>query len=331
MSLPLNQQPMFPVNSVVRPFNNIGAGPLDAKTVTSTTSFRNALPGQFPGMVVTVLGPPDTNNAALFPNITHWRLTRDTNGGSSVDSDWAPLSALNAGTFMGQVDPTVPYNMTAGAGYNPDLNNAGLRNSLTIGAYYLIKADGTFNPTVDTIGAVTAAGSMLWNGTRFFYQPANYKVIVPLYEKNATDLALFQSDVKTLIRQNAIIQYSAKSYQPGEVVYNTQTVGANTFTEIFYCTLAMSAAESVLYPATSRKAGAWTLIGSTAGGVNIDDTLGTPATAKPANPSSKYTLSPQEIDARIREFGGSNTGAIQGGNAATFASEVITEAPLNTP
>lgn len=329
--LPLDKYPLFAVNSVVRPFENIGLGPLDAKTVTSTTAFRNALPGQFPGMVVTVLGPPSTSNPALFPNITHWRLTRDTEGGSTVDADWSPLSTLNAGTFMGQVDPTVAINMTQGANYNPNLNDATLRGSLTIGAYYLIKTSGTFSPLVDTIGVVTAAGSMLWNGTRFFYQPANYTVLVPLYENNVTDIALFQSDVKTLIRQNAIIQYSAKAYLPGEVVYNTQTVGANTFTEIFYCTAALSQAESVLYPVTSRKANSWTLIGSTAGGVNIDDTMGLPATVAPVNSSTKFTLSPQQIDARIKEYGGSNTGAIQGGNAATFASELISEIPKNTP
>lgn len=329
--LPLNQQPMFVRNDVLRPYNNAGLGPLDDKVVTATTVFRNGLPGQFPGMVVTVLGPPDVNNRALFPNITHWRLNRDTDGFSSVDADWSPLTTLNAGTFMGQVDPIAAINMTQGATYNPDLNNTTLRASLSIGAYYLIRTSGTFAPVVDTIGAVTIAGSMLWNGTRFFYQPANYTVLVPLYENNAADITRFQNDIKTLIRNNAIIKFSAKPYSPGEVVYNTQTVGANTFTEIFYCTAGISTAESALYPLSNRKPGAWVLIGSTAGGVNIDDTLGTPATTRPANASTTYTLSPQEVDARIREFGGGNTGAIQGGNAATFATELIGEVPANTP
>lgn len=316
-------------------FNPQTNSPFDVRTVVSTVADRDLLPKTYPGMMVTVLGSPNGLNE--YPDMKVWRLKKDIlTGLLPTPADWTDMTTAVAtsGSYKG----TFAIDQTGA--YTPALNTTAIRSALLTGDYYIAQVSGgataTLNPAFDGITTIQTNDTLWYDGTKFNkYQNTNPTLVIPLY--TSTQNALFTADVINLIRTEGIKQWTAKPYVVGEVVFNRYQVGGTGlyFIDTWYTNTAMGQAGSAL-PTANTNNTSWWLLGSTnpaqfAGLLKINDAAGKPATLTPLTVTLNATLSPEQIDARIAEYGGGSgtRNAILGGNAATFPGPGINDLPAN--
>lgn len=332
--------PLYIGNPLPAGFLPAVKSPFDVRIVVRDTVERNALDATYPGMVVTTIGV--ANALGEFSGMKVWRLKKDILASFfAVDADWVDITGVDNSVYGGNYKGT--FNIDQSGAYTPNLNSATIRAALKAGDYYIVAVAGGITaqlvPTLDGITSVQSNDTLWYNGTTFAkYENTNPTVLIPLYTNQQGPI--FNTDVKQLIRDNAIKQYIPQPYLGGELVYNSYTINLATYTDTWYALNSMSLAGSSL-PATGSGNNSWLLLGSTNGdklvGIPIgNDKIGLAATLGniPVSTTKRVYLSPEEIDARIKQYGGGGggtLGAIQGGNAATFHSELISEIPANTP
>ena len=310
-------------------FNPSVPVPIDVRLVVDTINDRNYIEFVYPSMPVTVLGAAVVvSGVPTFPNMTHWRclVSKDPAfvGPTTGTADWKEEKSTSGTSYKGSYNPTLNL---------PNLRpsestGAALRAALIPGDFFIVSVAGT--PTFDSLPALEIRDTLFWNGTKFDrFANTNPDVKVPLYDNTqGTD---FSTEVLRLIRLNALREWNnTTNYGVNSFVRNTYIEGGKTFTDTFVALSDMTAAVAALPTAITPNAG-WLLVTTTNGAklggtANRDDTKGKPATGAfiPATRSDNTYLSPEETDARIKQFGGNLT-FIDGGEAKTYLTADILE------
>ncbi len=315
-------------------FNPNTKKPIDVRLVVDSVADRNSLEFTYPSMPVSVLGAPlVVNGVTTYPAMSHWRCLVDKNptfGGLTTSAaDWvrddAP-SSLTSGSYRGAWDA---------AANAPNLTDAALRASLKSGDYYRVQTPGA--TPVDGLSNWAVNDSAFWDGTRFQrFENTNPNAIAPLYRFD--EGARFVADVLDLIRVNALTEYAAgQAYRLNTYVKHTYADAATgkTYVDTYVATADLSAAAAGLPTVLTPNSG-WLLVTTTngaqlGGAASQDDTLGTPATGSytPTTRTAGKYLSIEESDARLRQYGGKQSGPLLGGDAATFLTADLAEVPRN--
>jgi hypothetical protein len=306
--------------------------PLDVRLIVDTIADRNGVQFTFPGMEVTVLGPVlVVAGIDTYPQATVWKLQADRQpvfggGPTTFDQDWRAISA-GGGNGAGYKGPWDASTNT------PDLNSAALRATLVAGDFYKVSIPGT--TSLNGINTWAQNDSAFWDGTTWArFENTNPSAVNPLYKD--TEGAHFQADVLDLIRLNALTQWVAgRAYKTNTFVKNEYIENSRLYIDTWQATGDMTAATSAL-PTTTTLNPRWALVTTTngrllGGTAQRNDQRGRPATGSftPASATPGEYLSPEEIDARIRQYGGALSGPILGGNASTFLTGDPAEVPRN--
>ena len=310
--------------------------PIDVRLVVDTIADRNAIEFVYPSMPVTVLGAPVmAGSVATFPNQTHWRCLVQKNpnfsGPTTTDPDWkAETSVSNgSGNYKGV------YNVAMnGPNLSPDEpNGVAYRASLVAGDYFIVSIPGT--PAFDGLPACDLRDTLFWNGNKFDrFANTNPVVDPPLYKQD--EGVRFTTDVLGLIRLNALREWqSATDYGINSYVKHSYAQNGKDYVDTYTAIARMTAATAAL-PTEFAPNENWQLITTTNGArlggtASGNDAVGRAASGAfmPIARTANTYLSPEEIDARIKQYGGASGGAVLGGNAATFLTEDVAEGPRN--
>ena len=333
--------------------------PFDVRLVVDTTVDRNHVQFTYPGMEVTVLGAPLTvSGKVTYPSATVYKLLAErdsvfSGGPTSFDQDWKLLSnsAESGAGYRG------PLNLNTGSTpgsieLSPNLNDAALRATLKAGDYYkvafiaatAVDAGSTVGGTsdapqasynIDGITQLAVNDTVFWNGTRFDrFQNTNPLPVNPLYLD--TESERFLGDVLRLIRLNAFKEWTAaQPYLRNAYVKSSYTVDGRNYVDTWQATADMNAANAGL-PTDATPNPNWQLV-TTTNGVKLggtarqDDTVGRAATGAfaPTTRTPGVYLSPEESDARQKQYAGQFARPILGGNAQTFLTADANETPRN--
>jgi hypothetical protein len=304
--------------------------PIDIRLVVPTIADRNLLPYTYATMVVSVEGPATViNGIATYPQISTWRCLVDKQpnfgGPTTNDQDWERVDFQTGnGSYKG------PWNASTNA---PDLTSAALKATLKPGDYYKVSVAGTTN--LNGITTWAKNDSVFWDGSRWDrFENTNPQPVNPLYTDQ--EGPRFQTDVLNLIRLNALTEWVAgTAYGVNSYVKSSYQENGKSFVDTYVALAAMTAPTSAL-PTTTTPNPNWQLVTTTngrklGGTAQVGDTIGKAATGShiPASTSPGFYLTPEEVDARIEQYGGSRNGAFLGGDAATFLTADPGEAPRN--
>lgn len=313
-------------------FNPNTKKPIDVRLLVDTLADRNTIEFTHPAMRVTVLGPlVSSGGVDSYPYMASFRCLVDkqpTFGGyTTTDADWvrddAP-SGLTAGGYKGA------WNATTNT---PDLTDAALLTSLQPGSFYKVQVAGA--TALNGVAGWQINDSAFWDGTRWQkFDNTNPNAIQPLY--GYLEGAKFTTDVLNLIRLNTLVEWGpGLGYQRRAYVKHSYLENGKPYVDTFMATADMGAAAAGL-PTPQTPNPNWELItttnGARLGGTALgDDTVGRAATGtfRPANPTQNTYLSPEETDARIKQYAGGGGGPLLGGNAATFLTADPAETPRN--
>lgn len=330
---------LYPGTNLPAAFNPLTKSPFDVRAVVLTTVDRDALLKTYPGMIVTTIG--SANSLGVFADMKVWRLMKDIPTGSfPAIADWLDITNSGGASAVGGKYRGA-FQIDTNGVYTPNLADPAIRTSLLVGDYYVVSVTGgvtsTLVPPFDNIVSVQNNDTLWYNGSTFYkYENTNPTVIAPLFNINQTND--FNQSVIGLIRSEGTKQWISKPYVVGEVVFNRYQSNSIYHIDLWYANAAMSQAGSGL-PTANTGNTSWWFLGSTNAamleGVPVqNDVIGRHAVAQaPTSRTAGVFLSPEEVDARIKEYGGGSgglgSGAIQGGNAATFLTPDIAALPAN--
>jgi len=304
--------------------------PFDVRTIVDTIANMYKIMQTHPGMKVTVLGTMVlANSVETYPDAATYECIADRNpvappGNTTSPEDWRQVIgglSINAG-YQG------PYDADTNT---PDLKNNGVRNQLEAGDFFRVSVAKATGVGLDGISTLAVNDAVFWNGAafnRFVY--TDPLTGIPLY--TTLDGTKFNTDVKQLVIDNAIRYWSDEAMVVNEVRLHKYTnADGKQVIDMYRAVNAMTVAVNKLPTTRSLATGGvantnWELIGTTDTGSSIkrDDTIGNTAKADPPTTRSDVYLSPQEIDARIKEYGG-KVDTIQGGTPLTFTGPDLTE------
>ena len=318
--------------------------PFDVRLVVDTTVDRNHVQFTYPGMPITVLGPPlNVAGITTYPQAKVYKLLADrepvfSGGPTTFDQDWElqGITAGNGSGYKGSFFIAVADN-NIDAEFYPNLFDAALRASLKPGDFYKVaqQPSSQLVYNLDGITQLDQNDTVFWNGNKFDrFQNTNPLPINPLYKDTESDR--FQDDLLDLIRLNALKEWKpARGYEINDFVKNSYTVNGAKHVDTWQALAEMNATSAAL-PTDTTPNPNWQLItttnGAKLGGTALRaDEVGRKATGafEPETRSDGKYLSPEETDARIRQFGGQFAGPIVGGNAGTFLTADPTETPRN--
>jgi hypothetical protein len=245
----------------------------------------------------------------------------------SVDADWKRLdvpATVGGAGYKGAWDA---------AANTLNLNDPALLATLRPGDFYKVAIPG--NTTLNGISGWQQNDSTFWDGSVFGkFQNTNPAAVQPLYAD--TDGARFQTDVLALIRLNALTEHRpGRGFEINTYVKSTYAVDSKTHVDTYMATQTMGANAAALPTPTAPNPN-WQLISTTNGAklggtAQGNDTRGRAASGAftPATRTPNEYLSPEEVDARIRQYGGKSTEPLLGGNAATLLTADTAETPRN--
>lgn len=295
-------------------FNPGSAKPLDVRLVVTTKAQRNNLLFTYPGMVVTILG---TAVGTEYPNQTHWRLkfarTPNFTGATTTDSDWRQSIDTSGANYKGA------WNATTNV---PDLTDDPLRSALLAGDYWRVNTAGSTD--LDGITTWTVGDTVIWNGSSFDrLENTSPPALIPLYLD--TESTRFDADVNEKIRLKLFPAYLNQAYLTSDVVREEYESNGIVYVRLWQAVFDMGANSSLLPTPVTPNSG-WRLLASSEGTVR-NDARGKAAILPVDTKRTDEYLSPQEVDARIAQYGGG--GNILGGNAASFLTASPTEVSTN--
>jgi hypothetical protein len=335
--MPANQLPALPFAGPGIPGGyRVGSKvPIDVRLVYHTKEQRNAEQQTYPGMVVAVLGPKVmSGNTPTYPDSEVFVLTADREpnygGPTTLDSDWVQLTGVTVGgsSYKG------PVSVDPDGNFYPDLEDAALRASLTPGDYYRVEETETNNYSLDGYDGRNAGtrlasnDTLIWEGTRFTrFQNTNPNLALYTDQQGAK----FLGDVQQIIRDMNVRQYQpGVDFKRGDVMYYADDDGTSTFLAL----RDLGAAEAASFIGQAA-IGRWLMLSTTnpdlMPGMPVSgDHIGRAATGSFAPSRRSYNfLTPEEVDARIAQYGGGVYKPIIGGKARTFATANVNELPAN--
>jgi len=310
-------------------FNVNAEKPIDVRLVVDTTTDRNNLEFTYPGMPVCVLGPVlVVGGHDTYPQAVTYHCLVDKvpnfSGPTTTDADWKRdlASSVQGTTYKGAWDASTN---------TPDLTDPALLATLAAGAFYKVSVAG--NANLSSISTWAQNDSAFWDGARWTrFENTNPQPIKPLYAD--TEGQLFLDDVLALIRSNALKQWQAGTYLAGAYVKDAYVENGRRYVDTWQANRNMNAASAAL-PTDATPNPGWDLVTTTngrklGGTATGDDTVGKAATGTyaPATRTPNVYTSPEEIDARIQQYGGGDS-TVFGGDAATFLTADPNEAPRN--
>ena len=315
-------------------FNPSAPLPLDVRMVVDTLADRNAIEYIYPSMPVTVLGASViVAGVRTYPNMTHWVCLVEKGpafgGPTTQDQDWkldsAP-SSLTSGGYKGPVH--INELGVESIEIVPNLNDMALRATLKPGDFFkvgfIVANAAQVGYNIDGITELATNDSVFWNGTKFDrFQNTNPQAINPLYD--TTEGARFLADVLEMIRLSALTEWRpGTDYGFNAYVSNYYQEDGKDYVDTWVALAGMTAATAAL-PTELQPNPLWKLVTTTngrrlGGTATANDERGRAATGTfaPTSRSKGEFLTPEETDARIKQYAGNNSGPILGGDAATF-------------
>jgi hypothetical protein len=339
--MPANPLPALPfVGPGIPGGYRVGSkSPIDVRSVYHTTAQRNSETQTYPGMPVVVLGSVVMAGAVpTYPNAKLYVLTVDREpnygGPTTFDQDWQLVTgggAAAANAYKGPFGVYVNDNED-GVDLSPDLKDPALRATLRAGDFYKVSfATTQFAFDIDGITELAVNDTLFWSGVKFDrFENTNPEAEKPLYKD--TEGSKFLTDVEQIIRNINVREYQpGVDYKRGDVMYYADNDGTSTFLAL----RDLGAAEAAVF--TGQAAiGRWLMLSTTnpdfMPGMPVSgDHIGRKATGSftPSTRSNQTYLTPEEVDARIRQYGGGGYKPLLGGKARTFATADVNEQPAN--